>query len=127
MPALMHMPHREAKKQAGEKAREILDTMGLGNRLKHRPNELSGGEAQRVAIGRALMNDPEILLCDEPTGNLDSDMGAQIYGILYGINKVRGTSVAIVTHHLHKLHQFDTMYFIKDGILGVFNKPSEVD
>ncbi len=81
-----------------EKATELLDRVGLGNRINHRPNELSGGEKQRVAIVRALMNDPEILLCDEPTGNLDTKSGREIQKLIWDLNEKTKQTVVIVTH-----------------------------
>ena len=87
-----------SKKDYTEKAAELLDRVGLGNRINHRPNELSGGEKQRVAIVRALMNDPEILLCDEPTGNLDTKSGREIQKLIWDLNKKTKQTVVIVTH-----------------------------
>ncbi len=87
-----------SKKDYTEKATELLDRVGLGNRINHRPNELSGGEKQRVAIVRALMNDPEILLCDEPTGNLDTKSGHEIQKLIWDLNEKTKQTVVIVTH-----------------------------
>ncbi len=87
-----------SKKDYTEKAAELLDRVGLGNRINHRPNELSGGEKQRVAIIRALMNDPEILLCDEPTGNLDTKSGREIQKLIWDLNEKTKQTVVIVTH-----------------------------
>ena len=87
-----------SKKKYTEKAAELLDRVGLGNRINHRPNELSGGEKQRVAIVRALMNDPEILLCDEPTGNLDTKSGHEIQKLIWDLNEKTKQTVVIVTH-----------------------------
>jgi len=87
-----------SKKDYTEKASELLDRVGLGNRINHRPNELSGGEKQRVAIVRALMNDPEILLCDEPTGNLDTKSGREIQKLIWDLNEKTKQTVVIVTH-----------------------------
>ena len=87
-----------SKKEYTEKAAELLDRVGLGNRINHRPNELSGGEKQRVAIVRALMNDPEILLCDEPTGNLDTKSGHEIQKLIWDLNEKTKQTVVIVTH-----------------------------
>ena len=87
-----------SKKDYTEKATELLDRVGLANRINHRPNELSGGEKQRVAIVRALMNDPEILLCDEPTGNLDTKSGHEIQKLIWDLNEKTKQTVVIVTH-----------------------------
>jgi len=87
-----------SKKDYTEKAAELLDRVGLGIRINHRPNELSGGEKQRVAIVRALMNDPEILLCDEPTGNLDTKSGREIQKLIWDLNEKTKQTVVIVTH-----------------------------
>ena len=81
-----------------EKARGLLERAGLGDRLAHRPPELSGGEQQRVAIVRALMNDPALVLADEPTGNLDAATGRDVLDFLFGLVASRGTAMAIVTH-----------------------------
>lgn len=87
-----------SKKENIEKATQLLERVGLGDRINHRPNELSGGEKQRVAIVRALMNDPEILLCDEPTGNLDTKTGHEIQKLIWDLNEKTKQTVVIVTH-----------------------------
>ena len=97
-----------AKKQRQERAAEVLDSVGLGDRLDHRPNELSGGQRQRVAIARALVNRPAIILADEPTGNLDTKTSIEIMGIFEEIQN-RGNTVILVTHepdiaeHAHRI------------------------
>src|SRR5262249_45843250 len=82
-----------------QQATELLDRVGLGHRLGHRPRELSGGEMQRAAIARALVNRPQVLLADEPTGNLDADKGAEIVGLLRDLNRQEGLTIIMVTHN----------------------------
>jgi lipoprotein-releasing system ATP-binding protein len=82
-----------------KKAAELLDRVGLGHRMSHRPRELSGGEMQRVAIARALMGGPRVLLADEPTGNLDEEKGHEIVALLRGLNRQEGLTMIMVTHN----------------------------
>ena len=81
-----------------QRAKEMLELVGLGNRTDHHPNQLSGGQQQRVAIARALINNPSILLADEPTGNLDSKTSIEVMGIFQRLNKERGITVVLITH-----------------------------
>ncbi|MDD5449454.1 MAG: ABC transporter ATP-binding protein [Candidatus Omnitrophica bacterium] len=104
-------------KDTRAQAKEILRSVGLGNRAGHRPNELSGGEQQRTAIARALINEPEILLCDEPTGNLDSASGKEIIELLYKLNKEKGATVMVVTHDEQIAGKTDRVVHIRDGAL----------
>jgi len=98
------------------RAKELLETMGLQDRMSHRPGELSGGQAQRVSIARALINDPAILLADEPTGNLDSRTGAEILRILMNLN-TEGRTIIIVTHDSEIAKYADRVIMVKDGII----------
>ncbi|MFC1704377.1 ABC transporter ATP-binding protein [Candidatus Omnitrophota bacterium] len=105
------------KKTLLERGKEYLDLVGLGNRWNHRPSELSGGEQQRLAIARALINEPEIIFCDEPTGNLDSQLGSQIIDLLMKLNREKGKTVVIVTHDERIARQATRVLSIKDGEL----------
>ncbi len=104
----------DAKKRK-TRAIEILEQMGLGERYEHKPNELSGGEQQRTAIARALVNNPSLLLADEPTGNLDSRSGKEIMDIFEGLNK-SGVSIILVTHEKDIAERAKRIITIKDGI-----------
>jgi lipoprotein-releasing system ATP-binding protein len=95
----------------------LLERAGMESRLKHKPSRLSGGEAQRTAIARALINSPDVLFCDEPTGNLDSEMSEDIYGIIRGISEERGMSVIVVSHQLVPEDFAHTEYGMRDGVL----------
>ena len=98
-------------------ALELLARVGLGERATHFPGQLSGGEQQRVAIVRALINEPALLLCDEPTGNLDSKTGEGIISLVKKINLERRMGVVLVTHNLELAKVADKSYHLKDGIL----------
>jgi len=106
------------KKAVVEYARSLLDNLGLDKRLSHRPNQLSGGEQQRVAIARALINKPDILLCDEPTGNLDSENGAKILTRLKKLHREDKMTIVMVTHDKEIAANADRVIYLKDGMLG---------
>lgn len=100
-----------------EQALELLNKVGLGDRITHFPTQLSGGERQRAAIVRALINKPHLLLCDEPTGNLDSKTGGEIVSLLKKINSEGQMTVVLVTHNLELAKVADEVYHLKDGLL----------
>ena len=105
----------EEKKRA--RAKELLNLVGLGDRMNHRPSELSGGEQQRVAIARALANNPEIILADEPTGNLDSKTGEMIMNILVNLHEKQKKTIIVITHDADIANYADRKLVLKDGKL----------
>ena len=115
MPALIG---RQPLVRAQEAAKGILQRVGLAERLAHRPGELSGGEQQRVAIARALALSPDVLLADEPTGNLDSKTGEAIFDLLRELNQEQGLTVVLVTHNEWFARRTDRLLRMADGQLG---------
>lgn len=104
----------DARKQAGE----LLDRLGLGDKLRNKPNQLSGGQQQRVAIARALANNPKVLLADEPTGNLDSKSAEMIYDLFSQLNRETGQTIVVVTHDEHFASETKRILHILDGQLS---------
>ena len=96
-------------------AKEVLDRVGLSHRTRHMPSQLSGGQCQRVAIARAIVGNPEIILADEPTGNLDSKMGAEVMELLHKLNKEDGRTIVMVTHNESQAKQTDRTIRFFDG------------
>lgn len=105
-------------KQARKKAHELLDVVGLGNRLLHHPHQLSGGQRQRMAIARALAMDPPILLADEPTGNLDSENANKIMDLFRMINQIKQTTLIIVTHEREIAQKAQRCIIMNDGCIA---------
>jgi len=108
------------------RATEILETVGLGERLHHKPSELSGGQQQRVAIARALANNPVIVLADEPTGNLDLHTGLEIISLLRELNKEKGVTVISATHDLKMIDVSDRIIYLRDGRIDRYETRAEV-
>jgi lipoprotein-releasing system ATP-binding protein len=112
LPALIqNRPPAEAQNEASQ----LLTEVGLGERLHHKPGELSGGEQQRVAVARALMQRPDLVLADEPTGNLDTHTGEELFSLLRKLNKTRGTTFVIVTHNDRLSAQAGRIIRMEDG------------
>ena len=105
------------RREVMDKARGILEEVGLGDRESHKPSELSGGEQQRVAIARALANDPELLLADEPTGNLDTKTSDKVFDLMTRLNHQRGMSMILVTHNLELAKRTDLKFRLQDGAI----------
>jgi lipoprotein-releasing system ATP-binding protein len=114
MPLLIR---RESKPEALGKARDLLGRVGLGERLTHKPGELSGGERQRAAVARALITRPQLVLADEPTGNLDAGNGEHVLNLMLELNEELHTSLVIVTHDHSIAKRMDRILVLEDGVL----------
>ena len=115
IPALLN--NFKNKKEIEKEAKELLEIVGLAERIKHKPNQLSGGEKQRVAIARAMINKPKLILADEPTGNLDEDTGELIFSLFRKINKEHNQSIVVVTHARDLSQVTDRQIYLKRGVL----------
>jgi putative ABC transport system ATP-binding protein len=112
--------------EAAEKGIRLLETVGLGHRVHHKPTELSGGQQQRVAIARSFANDPVIILADEPTGNLDLKTGKEIIDLLRIMNKERGVTIISATHDLKMVDVSDRVVWIRDGQVERIEERSDI-
>ena len=115
IPALLN--NFKNKSEIEKEAKELLEIVGLAERIKHKPNQLSGGEKQRVAIARAMINKPKLILADEPTGNLDEDTGELIFSLFKKINKEHNQSIVVVTHARDLSLVTDRQIYLKRGVL----------
>lgn len=113
---MLPLLYRKSSASEREKlAKEVLERVGLAHRMRHRPSQLSGGQCQRVAIARAIVGNPEIILADEPTGNLDSKMGAEVMELLHQLNREDGRTIMMVTHNEEQAEQTDRIIRFFDG------------
>jgi lipoprotein-releasing system ATP-binding protein len=106
-----------------QRARDLLDRVGLGPRMHHRPHQLSGGEKQRVALARALVQRPQLVLCDEPTGNLDHESADAVASLLMALHETQPTILVVVTHNLDLAQRFGARYRISDARLHPLPRP----
>ena len=116
MPLLVR---RTPVSEARRAARRLLERVGLGERLTHRPHQLSGGERQRAAVARALVTEPQLVLADEPTGNLDGANAESVFALMLELNRERATSLVVVTHDLRLARRMERVYELEAGTLTV--------
>jgi lipoprotein-releasing system ATP-binding protein len=108
---------RQASKAVEEKASDLIERVGMAHRLRHFPSQLSGGERQRVALARALLNGPSVLLCDEPSGNLDDRNSEQLHQLLLDLNSLFKLAILVVTHDMHLARLASNRFELHDGVL----------
>lgn len=101
--------------ECDRRVREVLERLGMSHRMKHFPSQISGGQCQRVAIARAIVGNPRIILADEPTGNLDSRMGAEVMALLHELNRADGRTIVMVTHNEEQASKTDRVVHFLDG------------
>ena len=116
LPALIA---KRSQREAEAMAKELLDFLNLGERLKHKPSQLSGGEKQRVAVARALINNPDIVFADEPSGSLDTIQKEELHSLFYKLRSEMGQTFVIVTHDMSLANSADRVIYMKDGVVDV--------
>lgn len=121
LPLLYDHENRIERDEGDEKAKAMLELVGLADRMDHQSHELSGGQQQRVAIARALINDPVMVIADEPTGNLDSHSGAEIMNLLHKLHK-QGTTIVMVTHDANIAEHTERTIHLTDGLIDTITK-----
>lgn len=114
LPALIA---KRSQREAEARAKELLDFLNLGERLKHKPSQLSGGEKQRVAVARALINNPDIVFADEPSGSLDTIQKEELHSLFYKLRSEMGQTFVIVTHDMSLANSADRVIYMKDGVV----------
>jgi putative ABC transport system ATP-binding protein len=112
--------------EARDRGMHLLDLVGLAERWFHKPIEMSGGQQQRTAIARSMANNPSVLLCDEPTGNLDLKTGAEIHNILRRLNKEHGVTIICATHDHRLINKADRIMWIRDGMIDRLANRDEI-
>ena len=117
----------QGSKNASKVGKELLEKVGLGDRMHHYPSQLSGGEQQRVALARAFSNSPSILFADEPTGNLDEETGEKVIQLLFDLNKEAGTTLVIITHDLDLANRTQQILRLKGGKILSNQKTAPVE
>lgn len=108
---------KKSEAETQKRAAELLDFMGLKDRMQHKPNELSGGEQQRISVARALMNQPLVILADEPTGNLDTERSEELHQLFFNLKKEFNQTFIIVTHNDQLAEKADKKFVMKDGLI----------
>lgn len=108
---------KTSRSEVENRAKELLDRLGLAHRLEHKPSQLSGGEQQRVSVARALINQPRLILADEPTGNLDTQNSQELYDLLFNLTRETGVAFLVATHNLALAERADRTLSIQDGMM----------
>ena len=120
--AIPQMISGKSHNAAGAEAARLLGIMGLSERMHHKPSQMSGGEQQRVAIARAIANKPQVLLADEPTGNLDPTTSGNVFQSLFDLTRLEGVSALVATHNMELTKYMDRVLTVKDGLVVPFNR-----